>query len=374
MTRGRARKIRVLVVDDSAVVRQIFTQELHRDPGIEVIGTAPDPYVARDKVVKLVPDVVTLDIEMPRLDGLTFLRKLMRYYPLPVIIVSSFSPQGGTVALEALEAGALDVISKPGPAYTVGDMSIELIDKIKAAAHVRRPRTGAGREPVRRTPPRLPFGRTAHKILALGASTGGTEALQEILSALPENAPAVLIVQHMPEYFTRAFADRLNEVCAITVKEAVDGDPVAPGTALIAPGNRHMLLRRTGALYVVQVKDGPLVCRHRPSVDVLFKSVARSAGRHAVGILLTGMGADGAEGLLEMKEAGADTIAQDEESSVVFGMPKEAIRLNAADHVVPLGYIVQKIVDLTGKRAGDDDMTDQTRRNAYGQKEDLGIG
>ncbi len=340
-------KTRVLVVDDSAVVRNIFTRELSRDPEIEVVGTAPNPYVARDKIVKLKPDVITLDIEMPRMDGITFLTKLMRHYPMPVIVVSSLTAKGGDLALEAIQAGAVDVMSKPGAAYTVGDMSVGLIDKIKAAARVDVQRTGVSEaiEPVKR----LSMTRTTNKVIAIGASTGGTQAVQGVLSAMPSNAPGIMIVQHMPEHFTRSFADRLNEVCEIEVKEAQDGDTVVPGKALIAPGNYHMLLRRSGATYKVQVKSGPLVCRHRPSVDVLFKSVARFAGQNAVGVIMTGMGGDGSKGLLEMKQNGAETIAQDERSCIVFGMPKEAIAIGAVDHVVPLQHIPQRILSAAEK-------------------------
>lgn len=329
----------MLVVDDSAMVRQIFGSELARDPEIEVVGTAPDPYVARDKIVTLKPDVVTLDIEMPRMDGVTFLRKLMRHYPLPVIIVSSLTAKGGDLAVEALEAGAVEVMCKPGAAYTVGDMSVELIDKIKAAARVDMSRRVAAKAPASQSTSRLAMTRTTNKVLAIGASTGGTEALARVLSALPPNAPGVVVVQHMPEFFTRSFAERLNGICAIHVKEASDGDSVVPGKALIAPGNYHMLLRRSGAIYYVQVKSGPLVSRHRPSVDVLFKSVARYAGRNAIGVIMTGMGADGADGMKEMHDAGAETIAEDESSCVVFGMPKEAIARGGVDHVVPLDRI-----------------------------------
>ncbi len=305
-------KTRVLIVDDSAVVRNIFTRELSRDPEIEVVGTAPNPFVARDKIVKLKPDVVTLDIEMPRMDGITFLTKLMRHYPMPVIVVSSLTAKGGDLALEAIQAGAVDVMSKPGAAYTVGDMSVELIDKIKAAARVdvQKANSKMAQAPVQR----LSMTRTTNKVIAIGASTGGTQALESVLSALPSNAPGIMIVQHMPEHFTTSFAERLNGLCQIEVKEAQDGDTVVPGRALIAPGNFHMLLRRSGAIYKAQVKSGPLVCRHRPSVDVLFKSVARYAGQNAVGVIMTGMGGDGSKGLLEMKQSGAETIAQDEKS------------------------------------------------------------
>jgi two-component system chemotaxis response regulator CheB len=338
--------IRVLVVDDLAVVRNIFSRELSRDPQIDVVGTAPNPYVARDKIVKLKPDVVTLDIEMPRMDGITFLTKLMRHYPLPVIVVSSLTAKGGDLALEAIHSGAVDVMSKPGAAYTVGDMSVELIDKIKAAARVDIQKIGKKKETRKEPLKRLSMTRTTNKVIAIGASTGGTQALHDVLSAMPANAPGIMVVQHMPEHFTRSFADRLNDCCSIEVKEAEDGDTIVPGKAVIAPGNYHMLLRRSGATYYAQVKTGPLVCRHRPSADVLFKSVARYAGQNAVGVIMTGMGGDGSKGLLEMSQNGADTIAQDEQSCVVFGMPKEAIALGAIDHVVPLSRIPQKILTL----------------------------
>lgn len=335
--------IRVLVVDDSAVVRKIFTTELERDPGIEVIGTAPDPYVARDKIVALKPDVITLDIEMPRMDGLTFLRRLMKHFPLPTIVVSSLTPQGGNIAMEALDAGAVDVMCKPGAAYTVGDMAVELIEKIKAAAQVKVAAVTTTDKP-QALMKRLALTKTTNKVVAIGASTGGTQALQQVLQAMPHNAPPIVIVQHMPESFTKAFADRLNEICDIEVLEASDGDSVIPGRALIARGNQHMMLNRSGANYFVHVKQGPLVNRHRPSVDVLFKSVARYAGANAIGVILTGMGGDGASGMLEMKQNGAYTIAQDEASSVVFGMPKEAIKLGGVDTVLGLDKITSDVL------------------------------
>ncbi len=344
-------KIRVLIVDDSAIVRQIFTRELSRDPKIEVVGAAPDPYVARDKIVRLKPDVVTLDIEMPRMDGITFLAKLMRHYPLPVIVVSSLTAKGGDLALEAINIGAVEVMSKPGAAYTVGDMSIELIDKIKAAAKVDMRKLIEQRDKAKIPKKRLSLIRTTNKVIAIGASTGGTLALENVLSAMPGNAPGTMVVQHMPEHFTTSFAERLNTFCDMEVKEAQDGDSVVPGKALIAPGNYHMLLRRSGANYYVQVKSGPLVCRHRPSVDVLFKSVARYAGGNAIGVIMTGMGADGSKGLLEMKENGAGTIAQDEKSCVVFGMPREAISVGAVDHVVPLEHIPQRLLKLVERKS-----------------------
>lgn len=344
-----ARRTRVLIVDDSATVREVFSRELARDPDIEVVGASPDPYAARDKIVNLKPDVVTLDIEMPRMDGLTFLRKLMRHHPLPVIIVSSLTPQGGSLALEAIDLGAVDVMCKPGAAYSVGDMALQLREKVKAAALVRVTRRDG--ETVAASPPaRLSLQRTTHAVVAIGASTGGTQALQGILTALPANSPGIVIVQHMPEHFTRSFADRLNGLCAMEVKEAEDGDTVAPGRVLIAPGNFHMLLQRSGAVYKVAVKQGPLVSRHRPSVDVLFKSVARYAGSNAVGVICTGMGADGAAGLKEMRDAGAETVAQDEASCVVFGMPKEAIQRGAAGLVAPLRNLPGLILELAARK------------------------
>jgi two-component system chemotaxis response regulator CheB len=327
------------------MVRKIFSEELARDPEIEVIGAAPDPYVARDKIVELKPDVVTLDVEMPRMDGVTFLRKLMRHYPLPVIIVSSLTAKGGDLAMEAMQAGAVDVMCKPGAAYTVGDMSLQLRDKIKAASRVVvTKRTEA--ETARAKPKRLAMTETTNKVLAIGASTGGTTALAEVLMAMPANGPGTVIVQHMPEFFTRSFADRLNGMCAMHVKEAEDNDSVLPGKVLLAPGNYHMLLRRSGARYYVQVKSGPLVTRHRPSVNVLFKSVAKYAGKNAVGVIMTGMGADGADGMKEMHDAGAPTIAQDEKTCIVFGMPKEAIARDAVDHIMPLDKIAAQAIKL----------------------------
>jgi two-component system, chemotaxis family, protein-glutamate methylesterase/glutaminase len=347
------KNIRVLVVDDSAIVRKVFTEELSKERGIEVVGTAPDPYVARDKIVMLKPDVVTLDIEMPRMDGITFLKKLMRYYPLPVIIVSSLTSKGSQLALEALSSGALEVISKPSASYSVGDMSIQLADKIRAVAQVKvTARTGgersAGPQPGQKIGSHA-LAETTNKIIAIGASTGGTEALKAVLTRLPATTPGILIVQHMPAKFTTSFAQRLNELCDMTVKEAEDGDTVSKGLALIAPGNYHMLLKRSGARYYVNVKQGPLIHHQRPSADVLFQSVADYAGANALGIILTGMGADGAEGLLKMKTAGAKTIAQDEKSCVVFGMPKEAIKLGAVDRVVPLDDIAQTAANMLSK-------------------------
>ncbi len=341
--------ISVLIVDDSAVVRKVFYDELSRERGIKVVGTAPDPYVARDKIVRLKPDVITLDIEMPRMDGLTFLKKLMKHYPLPVIIVSSLTQKGGNLAMEALSLGALEVISKPSAAYSVGDMSVQLADKIRAVANVsmRAPlnpgstsQTGGGPVEIKA------LSSTTNKVIAIGASTGGTEAIKEVLTAMPPNAPGILIVQHMPAKFTTSFAERLNSLSRITVREAQDGDSVVNGLALLAPGNYHMLLKRSGARYYAQVKTGPLIHHQRPAADVLFSSVAKTAGSNAVGAILTGMGADGAAGLKKMKEAGAGTIAQDEASCVVFGMPKEAIKCKAVDQVVTLKKIAGTALEM----------------------------
>ncbi len=344
---GADRKIKVLIVDDSAIVRKIFSEELSRYADIEIVGTAPDPFVARDKIIKLKPQVLTLDIEMPRMDGLTFLRKLMRYFPLPVVIVSSLTPKGSKLAMEALDAGAVDVIAKPGSSYSVGDMSEQLALKIRAASYVSVRKPPAVALPAEiAEPPKLALSQTTHQIIAIGASTGGTEALKKVLTKMPPDSPGILIVQHMPAHFTTSFAERLNSLCQIQVREAKDNDSVVPGTALLAPGNYHMILRRSGARYYVEVKDGPMVHHQRPAVDVLFKSVAKYAGSNAVGVILTGMGSDGAAGLLEMKQAGAKTIAQDENSCIVFGMPKEAIKLGGVDKIAPIDNISNEILRM----------------------------
>jgi two-component system, chemotaxis family, protein-glutamate methylesterase/glutaminase len=340
--------IKVLIVDDSAVVRKVFKEELSRERDIEVVGTAPDPYVARDKIISLKPDVITLDIEMPRMDGITFLRKLMRYYPLPVIIVSSLTKKGGKLAMEALSIGALEVISKPSSAYSVGEMSVQLVDKIRAVVKIK---VEAKKEiqPQKRValkPAPKALAASTNKVIAIGASTGGTEALRIVLTEMPPNAPGIVVVQHMPANFTTSFAERLNDLSAITVKEAKDGDSLVNGLALIAPGNFHMLLKRSGARYYVQVKKGPLVHHQRPAADVLFHSVAETAGSNAAGVILTGMGSDGAAGLLKMSEAGARTVAQDEKSCIVFGMPKEAIKLGAIEKIVPLKNIGKTVLHM----------------------------
>ena len=335
--------IKVLIVDDSAVVRKVLTDELSKVDGIEVVGTATDPYVAREKIFALKPDVMTLDVEMPRMDGLTFLGKLMRHHPMPVVVVSSLTPEGSEAALRALELGAVDVVPKPGGSFTVADISKQLVSRIRMAA-VSRPRKREQSPEPEGVPARPPaLIRTTHKVLAIGASTGGTQAIRQILECLPVTTPATLIVQHMPEHFTAAFAHRLNEASAMEVREAAPGDSLASGVALIAPGNRHLVLRRSGTLYQADVLDGPPVHYQRPSVDVLFQSVARQAGPNALGVLLTGMGADGAAGLLSMRQAGAHTIAQDEATSVVYGMPREAVQMGAACEVSPLEEVARRI-------------------------------
>ncbi len=342
--------IKVLIVDDSAVVRKTLEQELARDPNIQVVGTAANPYIARDKIIALAPDVITLDIEMPRMDGLTFLRKLMAHHPLPIIIVSSLSQKGSEVALEAIQCGAVEVMCKPGGAYSVGDMSIELREKIKAAARVNVKTMMAVRAMNAAEKPatfsNTSLTKTTNKVVILGASTGGTQAIETVLREFPANSPGTVIVQHMPAGFTKAFAERLNSICKVEVKEAVDGDIVTNGRVLIAPGSKHMLIQRSGAQYFVQVKDGPLVRHHRPSVDVLFHSAAKSVGKNAIGVILTGMGADGSIGMKAMKEAGSVNIAQDEKSCIVFGMPKEAIETGSVDHIVPLQRITAQILSL----------------------------
>jgi two-component system chemotaxis response regulator CheB len=359
------RRVRVLIVDDSASVRQTMSAILSADPEIEVIGTASDPFVAARRIQDEVPDVIVLDVEMPRMDGITFLRKLMAQHPLPVVMCSSLTEDGSATLMSALEAGAVDVILKPRmdvPQF-LQEASIRICDSVKAAARARLNRPSAHRPVGPLAPqPKLtadvimpaPIAghamvRTTETIVCIGASTGGTESLRVVLEALPADCPGITIVQHMPEKFTEAFARRLDSLCAVEVKEAADGDTVLRGRVLIAPGNRHMLLQRSGARYYVTVKDGQLVSRHRPSVDVLFRSAARFAGANALGIIMTGMGDDGARGLGEMKDAGAATIAQDEASSVVFGMPKEAIARGAAGKIAPLDSLAAEIM-RAGKR------------------------
>lgn len=338
--------IKVLVVDDSAIVRKILSEQLNRERGIEVVGTAPDPYVARDKIVALEPDVLTLDIEMPRMDGITFLKKLMQHHPMPVVVLSSLAPEGSQVALEALASGAVDVVCKPGTSYTVNEACAALVEKIKMASRARVDQVALKAQQNNRSSKRLHMTETTNKVFAIGASTGGVQALMEVLTAFPPNAPGTLVVQHMPANFTKSFAQRLNENCAVNVKEAKDGDRVIPGQVLLAPGGFHMLLQRTGANYYVTVKDGPAVCLQKPSVEVMFNSVAKYAGANAVGAILTGMGKDGALGLLNMRQNGARTIAQDEESCIVYGMPKEAAEQNAAEKILPLNQIAGAMIEL----------------------------
>ena len=349
-----SKKIRVLIVDDSAVVRQTMTEILSSDPHIEVIAVASDPFVAAEWLNREIPDVITLDVEMPRMDGITFLKKIMSQHPIPVVMCTSVAGQGSDTALKALEYGAVDIIQKPllGVKAFLEESRVIICDAVRAAAVARVRRIVTV---MKKVAPKLtadvilakPSSRamleTTEKVVVVGASTGGTEALRVFLEALPLDSPGIVIVQHMPEQFTKSFASRLDGLCRITVKEAEDNETVVRGRALIAPGNRHMLLKRSGARYYVEIKDGPLVCRHRPSVDVLFRATARYAGKNAVGVIMTGMGDDGAKGLLEMKEAGATTIAQDEHSCVVFGMPKEAIKLGAVDRVLPLESIANAI-------------------------------
>ena len=387
------RKIKVLIVDDSAVVRQTLFSILNKDSQIEVMGVAADPYFAANKIREEIPDVITLDVEMPRMDGLTFLKKIMSQHPIPVVIISSLTIKGTETAMRALELGAVDIITKPNMSTKafIEESSVRIIDAVKAAAgakirrlsrvqtspsnsssplhesipvmdptptnttHSKKERRSFTGEPIQVQPKLsadavLPFVKgqsmikTTEMVIAVGASTGGTEALREFLMALPPDTPGIVVVQHMPEHFTRSFADRLNELCQITVKEAAHNDTVLRGRALIAPGNHHMVLKRSGARYYVEINDGPLVNRHRPSVDILFRSAAMYSGGNTMGIIMTGMGDDGARGLLELKESGAVTVAQDEKSCVVFGMPKEAIKLGAAQHIIPLNKIADFVI------------------------------
>jgi two-component system, chemotaxis family, protein-glutamate methylesterase/glutaminase len=396
------RKIRVLIIDDSAVIRKVVSEALAADPEIEVVGTAIDPYIARDKIMKLKPDVLTLDIEMPRMDGLTFLKIIMEQRPLPVIIMSSLSKSGSQHAIEALRLGAVDVLGKPGGSYSFGDLGPQLIGKIKAAATARLRKPAPTRNPFKKpetpepTPPptsettpatptplkakrpatpfptvtyrpaplaavptRAPVQNNLHhprSLILLGASTGGTEALREVLTALPPDLPGIAIVQHIPAHFSRAFADRLNTICAFEVREAIDGDKLTPGLALIAPGNFHMMLQWAGDGYRVRITDGPMVWHQRPAVDLLFKSAADLAGSHAIAGILTGMGKDGAEGLLRLREKGATTFAQDEATSVVYGMPRVAWenggaqRQLALDHVAD--FIAQSVAATANRSSG----------------------
>ncbi|GFO55047.1 chemotaxis response regulator protein-glutamate methylesterase of group 2 operon [Geomonas sp. Red276] len=352
------KKIRVLVVDDSAVVRQTMVEILSSDPHIEIMATAGDPFIAADRIRHEVPDVITLDVEMPRMDGITFLQKIMSQHPIPVVMCSSLTEQGSETALKALEYGAVEIIQKPrlGTREFLEESRMRICDAVKAAAQARVRRFVPSRavapkltaDVIMEKPKSHAMIQTTEKVVVVGASTGGTEALKIFLESLPADCPGIVIVQHMPEGFTRAFASRLDGLCRITVKEAADNDTVVRGRALIAAGNHHLLLKRSGARYYVEIKDGPLVSRHRPSVDVLFRSAARYAGKNAVGVIMTGMGDDGARGMLEMKQAGAVNIAQDEASCVVFGMPNEAIKMGGVDIVKPLDAISREVLKLCG--------------------------
>jgi two-component system, chemotaxis family, protein-glutamate methylesterase/glutaminase len=349
-------KIRALVIDDSALVRQVLTEILNSDQSIEVVGTAADPYIAREKIKKLNPDVLTLDVEMPRMDGITFLRNLMRLRPMPVLMVSSLTERGADVTLQALELGAVDFVSKPKVdlAHGLDEYSEEIIEKVKVAAKARI----QGKPPVA-TPitilPKLSADavleshktmhlRTTDRIVAIGASTGGTEAIKDILARMPADAPGIVITQHMPEAFTASFAQRMDSLSSMIVREAKDGDQIIPGHAFIAPGNHHLLVTRSGARYLCRLNEGPPVNRHRPSVDVLFRSVADNVGPNGVGVILTGMGDDGAQGMMEMHDVGIPTLAQDERTSVVWGMPGSAVKLGAVDEILPLERITAKIL------------------------------
>jgi len=350
-----AARIRVVVIDDSALIRQLLTEIINDTPDLEVVGAAPDPLVAREMIRSLNPDVITLDVEMPKMDGLSFLEKLMRLRPMPVVMISSLTDTGAEVTLRALELGAVDFVSKPKFDIDRGvrEYAQEITEKLRAAARAKVRKHVPLPPPVtQKADAVLPLQRALYvsteKLIVIGASTGGTEAIREVLAGMPTDCPGILITQHMPAAFTASFANRLNNVCRIAVKEAEAGERVLPGHAYIAPGDAHLLLRRSGTNYVTELSDGPPVNRHRPSVDVLFRSAANHAGRHAMAIILTGMGKDGAVGMLEMKQAGAYTIAQDEATCVVFGMPREAIACGAADEVLALKQIAPRLLALLG--------------------------
>lgn len=350
------KKIRVLIVDDSALVRNALSEVLSSDPDIEIMATASDPFIAAARMRDEIPDVITLDIEMPRMDGITFLRKIMSQHPVPVVICSTLAGTGTQTALKALEYGAVEIIQKPnfGTKKFFEESKIRICDSVKAAAmskakKISRPLKVEPKltaDAILPQPGSRAMVETTEKIIAVGASTGGTEALRILFEALPHDAPGMVVVQHMPENFTKAFAKRLDGLCRVSIKEAENNDTVLRGQVLIAPGNDHMLLKRSGARYYVETRQGPLVSRHRPSVDVLFRSAARYAGKNALAVIMTGMGDDGARGMLEMKQAGAFTLAQDEDSCVVFGMPKEAIKRNAVDKVLPLEKIAETILKM----------------------------
>ncbi|MEQ6887179.1 chemotaxis response regulator protein-glutamate methylesterase [Halomonas sp. CS7] len=342
-----ANPIKVLCVDDSALIRDLLTDIINQQPDMEVVAVAPDPLVARDLIKRHNPDVLTLDVEMPRMDGLDFLERLMRLRPMPVLMVSSLTQSGSEVTLRALELGAVDFVAKPslGIRHGMLEYATEIAEKLRAAARSR-PRQARRPNAPGPQPLKAPIV-SSEKLIIIGASTGGTEAIRQVLEPLPANSPAILITQHMPGGFTRSFAERLDRLCQISVKEAADGERILPGHAYIAPGDAHLKLARSGANYVARLDDGPPVNRHRPSVDVLFHSAAGQAGRNAIGVLLTGMGKDGAAGLLEMRQAGAATLAQDEASCVVYGMPREAVALGAAAEVLPLEEIAPRLLSLS---------------------------
>ena len=343
-------RIKVLIVDDSAIVRKLLTEALAAEDDLEVVGTAPDPYVARDRILSLHPDVLTLDIEMPRMDGLTFLKKLSHFHPMPVVLISSLAPASCQAAIAAMElGGAVEVLAKPGGPYSVAELRPVLVEKIRAVAQSKRARpSSAAAEALPPLAPSRPAALRSPEaaLIAIGASTGGTEAVASIVRRLPAGMPPILVVQHIPPVFSKAFAQRLNQIGSLEVKEAEDGDRLAPGRVLVAPGDYHMILQHDARGLWVQVRSGPRVCYQRPSVDVLFLSVAEIAARRAVGVLLTGMGEDGARGLLKMRQAGSQTMIQDEATSVVFGMPGAALKLGAAEHVVGLPSIPQRLLSL----------------------------
>lgn len=346
--------IKVLIVDDSAFVRKYLTEELDKQPDINVVGTAMNPYIAREKIIELQPDVITLDLEMPRMDGLSFLSKLMKHRPMPVVVVSSLTPKNSQNALNALQLGAIEVICKPGSAYSTQNISRDIIKAIRTASVARlnkqKPVATSRNGGISKSHHNLKLVHTTNKLIAIGSSTGGTRALEAILPNLPGNLPGIVIVQHMPPVFTKSFADRLNTICQMDIKEAEDGDRIEVGKVLIAPGNFHMLVEKSGASYRTRIKKGPPVHHQRPSVDVMFNSVANHVGVNAMGVILTGMGADGAQGLLNMKNKGSYTIAQDEKTSVVYGMPKEANKLGAAQEILPLNSIAEAIIDHMKKQ------------------------
>ena len=350
MIPSAANPVRVMIVDDSALVRATLTRELSAYPDIEVVGSAPDPFVARDMMAEVAPQAIILDIEMPRMDGLTFLQKIMKYAPVPTIIVSSLTKKGCAMAMACMEAGAIQVFCKPGESYSVGDLSRELAHALRNVHKVQIRRIVQPTKKAAKLLSGTALLDTTLKVVAIGTSTGGTEALKDVLSTLPANSPGIVVVQHMPALFTRSFAERLDSLCALNVKEAEDRDYVVSGSVLIAPGNRQMKLARDGARYMVRIGDGPKVCRHKPSVEVLFESTAKYAGSNAMGVIMTGMGDDGATALGSMRKAGAFTVAQDEKTCVVFGMPHEAIERGSVDEVLPLGGIAQRILDFAAGR------------------------